>query len=68
MATLQATDERDFIMKKLSDNDRTLGWLSEKTGYKYSTLYSIFVQKTIKLSAERKLRISQVCEAYSISV
>lgn len=53
MATVVKKDTRDVIIAHLKSDQRSLRWLSEKTGYKYSTLYSIFIQRLSKLSNDR---------------
>jgi len=53
MATAVKKDVRDVIMAHLKADQRSLRWLSEKTGYNYNTLYSIFVQRIINISDDR---------------
>jgi len=54
MATKEkVVDVRDTILAHLKKEDRRLTWLAKKTGYKYSTLYTIFVQRIMKLSKDR---------------
>jgi len=53
MRTEKTTDVRDEIMDWLKENERNLHWLSGKCMYNYNTMYSIFVQKIIKLSNKR---------------
>jgi hypothetical protein len=58
MAVSTKSDIRVDIKEWLDANERTLGWLSTKTGYNYHTLYSIFIQKTVKLSEDKLLSIN----------
>jgi predicted transcriptional regulator len=54
-------DIRDKITDYLKDvAERDLGWLAKKTDIPYGTLYSIFKQKTVKLSEEKKAKINEV--------
>ena len=46
-------DVRDTIMDKLKSEERSMAWLSKKTGIGYYTVYQILKQKTTKLSPER---------------
>ncbi len=56
------TDVRDRIKEHLDNDDRTLAWLSEKTGIKYPTLYSCFTQRLFRLSDENLKKINLVLE------
>jgi predicted transcriptional regulator len=53
-------DIRDDIMEYLKKEERTLRWLARKTDIPHSTLYSIFKQKNIRLSDERRAKINSV--------
>lgn len=46
-------DVRDKILEHLKEDDRTLKWVSDKTNQPYSSLYAIFIHKTVKLSKGR---------------
>lgn len=59
MATKQATDIRDTILEYLKADERTLGYLSTKSGIPYGTLYSIFIQRTFDLNDERLSKINE---------
>lgn len=48
--TLEIADTRDLILAYIKKDSRNLTWLSKQIGVNYSTMYSIFTQKTIKLS------------------
>ena len=58
--TKELTDVRDEITTHLKSDDRSLRWLAEKTGINYNTMYSIFTQKVIKLSADKLENINTV--------
>lgn len=60
MAEVVKRDVRDDILAHLDNDDRSMVWLSEKTGINYNTLYSILKQRLIKLSAERLKLINDV--------
>jgi len=60
MAEVVKRDVRDDILAHLDNDDRSMVWLSEKTGINYNTLYSILKQRLIKLSAERLKLINHV--------
>lgn len=51
--TINITDANEAILlaiqNELVKQDRTLAWLSRKTGIPYPTLYSIFIHKTFAL-------------------
>lgn len=54
-------DIRTEILNHLKNKEeRSLTWLSKKTGIKYSSLYSIMVQRTYDLSPENKAKINEV--------
>jgi len=55
-------DIRDEIPDYLKEIERDLAWLQRKTEIPYSTLYSIFVQKTFGLNQERLDIINEVLE------
>lgn len=46
-------DVRDTIMDILKNQERSMAWLSKKTGIGYYTIYQILKQKTTRLSPER---------------
>lgn len=58
MAVKDKIDVRDAILAHLEANKRSLAWLAEETGYNYNTMYSIFKQKTINLSADKLQKIN----------
>lgn len=60
MAEVVKRDVRDDILAHLDNDDRSMVWLSEKTGINYNTLYSILKQRLIKLSSERLKLINDV--------
>lgn len=55
-----SVDVRDLIMEHLKNNQRSLLWLSNQTEYVYSTMYSIFKQKVVGLTDERRAKINEV--------
>ncbi len=59
MEIKEKIDVRDEVFNWLTGNERNLGWLSTKTGYKYATLYSIFKLKTVLLSDSKLDKINQ---------
>ena len=58
--TKELTDVRDMITAHLLSDDRSLKWLSKKTGINYNTMYSIFTQKITRLSADKLENINSV--------
>lgn len=51
-------DVRDEIVEWLTNNERSLRWLSLKIEVNYNTMYSIFTQRIIALSDENLKRIN----------
>lgn len=51
-------DTRDIILEWMKAEERTLAWLSKKSGIKYGTLYSIFIQRTYDLNEEKLSQIN----------
>jgi hypothetical protein len=61
MATKAAEkDLRDVIHEHIKNDDRSLLWLSNKTGIPYGTIYSIFKHKIMELTPDRKQAINNV--------
>ena len=60
MDSVETLDVQEQIKAHLKADDRTIRWLSEKTGVKYHTLYAILKQRVIKLSDERLAKINEV--------
>lgn len=59
MEVKEKIDVRDEVYNWLIKNERNLGWLSTKTGYKYATLYSIFKLKTVLVSDMKLDKINE---------
>lgn len=57
---IEVVDVRDAIMEHLKEIERNLNWLATKTGILYSTMYSIFVQKTFNPTQEKMDSINKV--------
>lgn len=53
-------DVRDEIMNHLKADKRSLAWLADETKLNYNTMYSIFSQKIIKLSADKLKKVNTV--------
>lgn len=60
MGVKENTDNRDLIQEYLNKNDRSLLWLSKKTGIPYATMYSCFIQRNFKISEENLSIINKV--------
>jgi hypothetical protein len=54
----QKADPRELIIKKLEEEERTLAWLSRKTGIPYGTLYTCFVHKVYQVSEDNLIKIN----------
>lgn len=50
------TDVRDDIMEEIEKQERTVTWLSKKTGIPYTTMYNILKHKISSLD-ENQLRL-----------
>lgn len=55
-------DVRDEILSHLESIERTMAWLSNKTGIAYATLYGCMIQRTFKVSDENLEKINTVLE------
>lgn len=53
-------DVRDEITTRLLADDRTLAWLSKKTGLSYGHLYFVLVKKERVLTEENKMAINKI--------
>ena len=58
METNQVTDVRDDILQYLKEIERPLAYLSDKADIPYSSVYSIFKQRTFSLSQENLDKIN----------
>lgn len=54
------SDVRDEIMSELKKQERTVTWLSKKTGIAYSTLYNILKHKIYSLDKSQLALINNV--------
>lgn len=52
------TDVRDLISDYLKEDERSLRWLSEKSGIPYGTMYSCFTQRLFKLNEDNLEKIN----------
>jgi lambda repressor-like predicted transcriptional regulator len=52
-------DNRDLVSKKLKEDERSLRWLSTKSGIRYSTLYSCIINKLFKLSDDNLAKVNK---------
>lgn len=62
MPTKQAVDVRDKILTHLEEIRRPLSWISDRddnTDIKYSSIYSMFIQRTYTLSQENLDKINK---------
>lgn len=57
--------ERKELKKWLADNERTLYWLSHKTGINYNTLYSWLEKESFNLGADKIKKISKIVKPAS---
>lgn len=53
-------DVRDAVQEHLKQEERSLRWLSIKTGINYNTLYSKMVHRTAKLTEDNVTKINAV--------
>ena len=58
METKETIDVRDAILQHLEEIERPLSWISEKADIPYSSVYSIFKQRTFSLSSENLEKIN----------
>lgn len=58
MGISKKTDVKDEILSYLKEIDRPLAYLSDKADIPYSSVYSIFRQKTFALSQENLDKIN----------
>ena len=54
-----ALDVRELIDTKMTDEGRTLQWLSDKTEINYNTLHSCIKRKLFTLSTENLEKINE---------
>jgi len=54
-----APDVRELIDNKMTDEGRTLKWLSDKTEINYNTLHACIVRKLFTLSDENLIKINE---------
>ena len=59
MAIKKEISSVDKILLHLKSDQRTLKWLSLKTEIPYSTLYSIFKHRIVKLSTDKLDKINK---------
>lgn len=57
--TKELTDIRDIVMKRMSDEGRSLTWLSEKTNISYNTIFSCLRKKLFNLSQANLDKINE---------
>ena len=57
--TKELTDIRDIILKRMSDEGRSLTWLADKTDISYNTIISCLKKKLFSLSQENLDKINK---------
>ncbi len=65
MAVKQVVDVRDKILTHLEEIRRPLSWISDRDGntdIKYSSIYSMFIQRTYSISQENLDKINEFLE------
>lgn len=60
MQTVESVDTKTLILEKLKTEERSLKWLSRKTGINYNTLYGIMAYPHLTFSKDKIDKINEV--------